>query len=325
MKCFYTSTTSSSGTLLGDVSINTTVSEIKDLLLVDNTNGLQNVDYTYNVRGWLKQINDDANTDNDLFNFTMRYNNPTSGTALYNGNISQTAWNTLSTDTSTKSYDYNYDALNRITSATSSTGQHNLKLVEYDRNGNILKLQRSGFHDNGTFQEYMDHLTYTYSGNQLTDILEEGHHHAGFEDKSNTQTGDYTYDSNGNMIEDKNKDISSITYNHLNLPQTIYFDSLNESEIIYTYAADGTKLSKLVADEINLTSQLSATVTTTYYAGNYIYTRYNSGNDATELQFFNHPEGYVSPVDPSDLSQGFNYIYQYKDHLGNVRPLLCRF
>ena len=59
---------------------------------------LQTVDYTYNIRGWLTNINQDTQNDSDLFNFTLRYNNPTTGTALYNGNISQTSWNTQSLD-----------------------------------------------------------------------------------------------------------------------------------------------------------------------------------------------------------------------------------
>ena len=46
---------------------------------------LQTVDYTYNIRGWLTNINQDTQNDSDLFNFTLRYNNPTTGTALYNG------------------------------------------------------------------------------------------------------------------------------------------------------------------------------------------------------------------------------------------------
>ena len=37
-------------------------------------------------------INQDQKDDNDLFNFTLRYNDPTNGTALFNGNISQTNW-----------------------------------------------------------------------------------------------------------------------------------------------------------------------------------------------------------------------------------------
>ena len=48
--------------------------------------------------------------------------------------------------------------------------------------------------------------------------------------------------------------------------------------------------------------------TNTDYAGNYIY-------ENNELQFFNHPEGYATP---NNLGK-FDYIYQYKDHLGNVR------
>ncbi len=70
--------------------------------MLENSAGLQTVDYTYNIRGWLKNINEDTNTDNDLFNFSLAYNNPTSGTGLYNGNISQTTWNTLNVDSRKK-------------------------------------------------------------------------------------------------------------------------------------------------------------------------------------------------------------------------------
>lgn len=50
----------------------------------------------------------------------------------------------------------------------------------------------------------------------------------------------------------------------------------------------------------------------TKYAGNYVYQKTGTGND--ELQFFNTPEGYVEPSGAS-----FDYVYQYKDHLGNIR------
>ena len=50
---------------------------------------------------------------------------------------------------------------------------------------------------------------------------------------------------------------------------------------------------------------------TTQYAGNYVYKE-------DVLQFFNTPEGYVTPtVTPSGVQ--VDYVYQYKDHLGNVR------
>jgi RHS repeat-associated protein len=54
-------------------------------------------------------------------------------------------------------------------------------------------------------------------------------------------------------------------------------------------------------------------LTTTEYAGNYIY---ENGN----LQFFNSAEGYIEPViSTSGEILSFEYIYQYKDHLGNIR------
>ncbi|CAM1364550.1 conserved hypothetical protein [Tenacibaculum sediminilitoris] len=99
------------------------------------------------------------------------------------------------------------------------------------------------------------------------------------------------------MIVDRNKGITGITYNHLNLPVNV---TLAGGTINYTYDAAGNKLRKV------------ANSTTTDYAGNY---KYENGT----LQFFNHAEGYVSPKNTNDISQGFNYIYQYKDHLGNVR------
>ncbi|WP_431167751.1 DUF6443 domain-containing protein, partial [Tenacibaculum halocynthiae] len=68
---FYISLAPSSGSLLGDISMYHTSAKIKDLKIVDNSKGLQKVDYAYNVRGWLKNINQDGVNDNDLFNFSL--------------------------------------------------------------------------------------------------------------------------------------------------------------------------------------------------------------------------------------------------------------
>ena len=53
-----------------------------------------------------------------------------------------------------------------------------------------------------------------------------------------------------------------------------------------------------------------STGTTTDYASNFVY---ENGN----LQFFNTTEGYVEPT--GDVNKPFQYVYQYKDHLGNIR------
>ncbi|WP_188606998.1 DUF6443 domain-containing protein [Aquaticitalea lipolytica] len=273
---------------------------------------LQVVDYKYNIRGWLKSINDKSNLGTDLFAFGINYNTTELGqtnTPLYNGNISETTWKTandVSTNT-TRGYAYSYDALNRLTTANMSinTGSgfsvadgYHENGFNYDKNGNILSLQRVGAVD------IFDNLTYFYNGNQLTKVNDAitNQQTEGFID-GNTTGDDYSYDTNGNMIEDKNKNITSITYNHLNLPTQIQI--ANQGNIVYTYDATGTKLSKTV-------NPLFGTYQSTFYAGNYIYETL-AGNPI--LKFFNHAEGYVEP----DGQGGYNYVYQYKDHLGNIR------
>ena len=87
---------------------------------------LQNVNYTYNIRGWLKGINNESGNKaaitlgtGDLFGFQINYNDPTDLTkAMFNGNISQTLWKSTSVNPSpynpvSNQYTYEYDALNQ--------------------------------------------------------------------------------------------------------------------------------------------------------------------------------------------------------------------
>ena len=83
---------------------------------------LQIVDYTYNVRGWLTDINDVNTTlTDDLFAFRINYNGY-DGTSnpQYNGNISETHWKNR-VDNEKRHYIYEYDALNRLTNAKYNT------------------------------------------------------------------------------------------------------------------------------------------------------------------------------------------------------------
>jgi RHS repeat-associated protein len=297
---------------------------------------LQTIDYTYNVRNWLTEVNNDTKSDNDLFNFSLKYNNPSDvSKKLYNGNISETAWNTASSNPTSNAvsnnYSYTYDALNRITGAKDNTKRYNLGTynasgalitpIRYDKNGNILNLERGG-HIDGGFTSFglMDNLKYTYANNgtsnQLIKVeeLTGGSTLTGFKDGPNTGN-DYTYDVNGNMKTDKNKKITSIAYNYLNLPTKVIVNNNNVwsggGDIRYVYDASGVKLAKIVSG--------AYTNKTTKYAGNYIYEDrttiiYGGSVTTSELQFFNHPEGYVQ-----NNNGIFNYVYQYKDHLGNVR------
>jgi len=273
-------------------------------------NPLQKVDFTYTVRGWLKEINKTGNlqqgTDStDLFAFKINYDSQQTGIsdvkALYNGNISETFWKTGS-DATERAYGYKYDNLNRLKNAiyeknglTTSAYDEN---VTYDKNGNIKTLSRKGDSDPQVGNVDIDELVYTYpaNSNQLSIVADNSNNSSGFNDVNKTGD-DYTYDANGNMIADKNKNITAITYNHLNLPKKITFGTTGSIE--YFYSASGQKLEKAVTQ---------GTVTTvTNYLGGYQY-------KDNVLEFFPTAEGYVK-----NTAGALSYVYQYKDHLGNVR------
>ncbi|WP_421977255.1 DUF6443 domain-containing protein [Roseivirga seohaensis] len=279
----------------------------KKLHSTDGTNFEQSVDYRYNIRGWLGRINDAALSDgeNDYFGMELGYNNSLSGTGntpLYNGNISGAKWSNYNGGTGIESaYNYSYDAMNRIKEADfleknstwADVTKFGLNGLVYDLNGNIKNLAR--YHISASTP--MDDLTYTYEGNRLMSVLDNGDASEGFKD-GNTTGNDYAYDDNGNMVSDQNKDITSITYNHLNLPKLVTFTG-NRS-ITYTYDAAGIKLKKVAND--------NGTAKTTQYSGGFIY-------EDGVLQQVATAEGRIRKKD----NGSFVYDYYLKDHLGNTR------
>ena len=252
----------------------------------------------------------------DLFAFKINYNQKENGTeGLFNGNITETLWRT-SADNIKRKYNYSYDNLNRLLQANYSkpdagTNQNNYKeWLNYDPNGNITDIVRTGFMDPvaGTVENLIDDLKFVYdtnSQNRLLKVNDISTSPQGFKDGTNTNN-DFSYDNNGNMTADNNKGIGSIIYNHLNLPIKINFGA--KGEITYLYNATGQKLQKFVKDVVSNTNN------TTDYLSGFQYLN-------TTLQFFPHAEGYVHYTKPLSNGQlgSFNYVFNYTDHLGNVR------
>ncbi|MCD0476767.1 DUF6443 domain-containing protein [Flavobacterium sp. EDS] len=287
-------------------------------------NPLQKIDYTYNIRGWLTAINKTDNLEQDsdpkdLFAFKINYNkvdwNSNAAKALYNGNIAETSWTTGSDVTGViRGYGYQYDQLNRLKDATyqtpSLTDNKNYfgENLDYDKNGNIMHLERKFVAGVGSnpYADNMDNLGYFYqnNSNQLMKVSDTSNSPKGFKDDSdgyNDSSDDYAYDGNGNLIKDENKNITEIRYNHLNLPTKITFGT--NGNIVYIYNATGQKLEKIVTD--------NGVVTQTKYLGGFQYK-----NDV--LQYFPTAEGYVNNT-PVNGANSYNYVFNYTDHLGNVR------
>jgi RHS repeat-associated protein len=289
---------------------------------------LQNLDYYYNIRGWLNSVNKPTPgttgyDESDLFSFELHYNSTIlqNATAQYNGNIAEEVWKS-GYDEYLRGYQYHYDKANRLNSANywlysssswASTSKYDESSLTYDHNGNILTLGR--YHGDGT---QINNLTYSgWSGNQLGKVTDQINNTSpvGFHDRNNGSNNDYTYDANGNMTSDYNKNITSIDYDHLNLPQTVKI--LGKGTIAYTWDAVGNKVQKTITDS----TVTPVKVTNYYYAGDFEYR-----NDT--LEYITHPEGRLRPV-RIDTTQpisttNLKYIYDYfmKDHLGSVRSVL---
>jgi len=296
---------------------------------VTGSAALQKIDFTYNIRGWLKGINNIENLEvesnyPDLFAFRVNYTetltNNINGNVqqLYNGNIAETYWRSAS-DNIKRAYGYKYDKLNRLLDAyyqmpddiapiRNSYYEH----VEYDKNGNITGLQRFGDYDDPFILIGIDNLNYVYDAadkNKLLKVIDEPPHPSGFSDSPDNDVDDYTYDDFGNMVSDRNKYIQEITYNHLNLPVNIAFYSVGTRSISYLYTASGVKLAKTVREPAMM--GVPARNDVTEYFGGFQYFK-------GFLQYFPTAEGYVEHT-VVDGTSFYNYVYQYKDHLGNNR------
>jgi len=324
---------------------------------------LENQDYAYNIRGWLKGINwnytgsnssSAMNMQNDRwFAMDLSYDWGFSSNQ-YNGNIAGTRW-VAGGDGAERAYGYGYDKTNRLLKAdfTQSFGSNNWAVQDpnsnfninfsvligdgvnytsaYDANGNIKAMTQYGLTINNSFK--IDNLSYSYdlsngqilNSNKLQSVTEDNS--IGSTDNKlndftdNNRSGDdYVYDINGNLVTDKNKRITGIVYNHLNLPWQI---SINNSDgttqkgtITYVYDAAGNKVSKTVYEKAVL--GLPDKTTVTDYASGYTY-------ENNQLQFFVQEEGRVR-YKPADGTAGstasFAFDYFIKDNLGNTRAVL---
>jgi len=134
----------------------------------------------------------------------------------------------------------------------------------------------------------------------VNDVDELNHQYNGFSDNYSFATNEFTYNANGNMLSDNNKDLDMIDYNYLNLPQQINF-SEGYQEINYLYTANGQKLMKQTRTE-------NAREQTVDYIGSFVYE-----ND--QLRYILTEEGRAL----AKSNGTFEYQYFLKDHLGNTR------
>jgi RHS repeat-associated protein len=319
---------------------------------------LQQLDYGYNVRGWITNINRVENAPGvtvfdpqDLFAFELNYNTISLGSSVaqFNGNISEQRWKGPLSETP-RAFAFTYDKLNRIKTSRFSerisgswsalSTKYAEDITTYDKNGNIKGLSR--YHNN----LLVDQLNYSaYDGNRLLQVDDPINVAAvGFTNGTNSGN-DYGYDASGNLVFDRNKSITGIGYNYLNLPVGIVFSTPTYTEngvITFTYDAAGNKLKKKVVDG---PPQEDRIITEYYYVGSFVYKK--SWQERYSIDEFMNPPSLddpeITPLQPELLMHeegrirlkkinsnypvaagNASYVYDYflKDHLGNVRMVI---
>jgi len=330
-------------------------------------NNLQSIDYKYNVRGWLTDINDANNIGSKLFaykiNYAQRDGLETPNLDFpnykvqprYNGNITETSWRAVDVGGQTlystpERQGFVYDKANRITAGfyqlpDNPAAKANSEIIEnYDKNGNIINLKRTGSRIKGQVK-MMDNLTYNITGNRLSSVTDASLNMGGYEGGG----GAISYDDNGNMTAMADKGITGIRYNFLNLPEVIEQTNIST----FYYRADGVKLRK----KFVLNNEAGSNTMDTEYLDGFVYTTTRTAvlrealavqdpvtvavAHARQEEIFTEPESVVvgpgdPPLDASvslayfPTAEGYydyrnnQYIYQYKDHLGNVRSSYTR-
>ena len=299
------------------------------------TNYLQTVDYRYNIRGQLLNINNSKlsndggvtnNDSNDLFGMQFSYEQADANlgnTPYFNGKLAAVKWMSkdgAGTSSYERAFTFSYDGVDRYKGETyaerPTTSTVNFTIthgwdesgITYDPNGNILTLNRYSSSQGAGTSVQIDNLNYTYdpvNPNQLQNIsdgTDATHTGAGFRNLTGS-TGNYVYDgTNGNLVADPYKGITSIGYNVINKTDKV---SISATQYInYTYDANGSLIRKQAY------KSGSATQITDYVDG-FVY---NNSSGAEILAYFPMPEGRVRN-DGGTLHQEFIIT----DMQGNAR------
>ncbi len=303
-----------------EVTLHDYVYDAVGRMVRDNRNSTSiATDYKYNIRGQLTSIS------NKQFSQKIYYNEKRSGSTSpvrFDGKIS-------SVEENDGAYDYTYDGVGRLKEAYYHN-KYDIKdkwgntdmyttTYAYDRNGNVTSIGRKAW--GNTDIDFMDDLMLHYDGNCLTGVLSYGNpdeyllDNNPFDAENKVNIG-YTY-RKGNLVRDTRKGIENIKYNHLNLPEDIFFADGNLTSC--KYLADGTKLrvyySLRNTDVNGITADMHETAIPAEQSS---YTIENTRDYCGNVQYENGRLSRIM-VDGGYCSAGGRFYAFVQDYRGSVR------
>ena len=301
------------------------------------------MDYRYNERDWLTQINHQNLTTEppglppDKFGQVIGYHNIEHIGAVqgaqpkYNGNVTWQMYNMSGvpfSGTSLVGNSYSYDQADRLRSSSfgyyttswQPTTAYDVSDYSYDATGNISAMQRYGF--NGAL---MDNLTYSFyaATNRLSHIDDTVPSGVFMGDIDDQIKNNYSYDQRGNMTFDQQREIS-ISYDYRSLPISITVGPpmTPGGMTTYRYDADGRRTYK-----------------STEYGAAYYYINDVQGRTIAVLKadgslkmlnllgldHIGYIDAYYIPQAAKDEDappRSDARFYYLKDHLGNIKLIV---
>jgi RHS repeat-associated protein len=255
-------------------------------------------------------------------------------TPQYNGNISRMVHRLAHINqffSTERDVAYYYDELNRLTKVDDKNERDFYdEAFTYDPQGRITSQRRDGYINNATGGEY----SYYAQSNRLEKVSAGMSSDVDF-NRNMTSNENFVYDHDGNMIEDKSKQMT-VRYNHRGLPVEFKRESSSSENgadsvrLILNYDGAGSRISKIrerkSASETEWTTELA-----THYTGIGSEIREDAINNATKV-VVNLPQSLgrydiedasnqYAGIDPEQLA-GYippaKFEWYLKNHLGST-------
>ncbi|WP_409029388.1 RHS repeat domain-containing protein [Gracilimonas sediminicola] len=248
-------------------------------------------DMGYTIRGWLEKVNNTSSIGSDKFAMKLSY--------TANGNISQQQWKQPAKNSNLATYNYSYDAANRLINANFSgsgysSSAFDVTNITYDDNGNLKQYIRRDQNGSVGTTGYM-----VFS-------IESGSNKINYSnDQVLYEQFDFSYDANGNMQKNDLNGLESAQYDWRNLPSILM---ANSSTLYYAYNPDGKRVRKRVGStDVHYVRGIDGQVLAVYNNDNLEYHNVFAGSEM---------------VGSYDRSQRRYFL---KDHLGSIRTTVDQY
>ena len=243
--------------------------------------------YSYNLQGWPQMQEVILYGQPEAFHLTLNHYSPESGEATpsYAGLVSEAISCHAGQQPVTTLY--RYDDLGRVIGAEVIDGVE--ESANYDDNGNILSLRKSGTDGGDTA------ISYSYDGNQVVQTDNDG------------EVSAYTYYPNGNLRTQSGENLQ-FSYNFGNLLTAVKQNGSLRPLAEVIHLADGTKTAVKLADGSSLV-----------YRGRCVYKILTNGR--LNLESVEHDHGrFVASNENTSITE-FIDTWHVRDYLGSVRAV----